>query len=177
MKEKIVAAKSYVIGLFRNEDQAAMAIEAIKASPWKLHSAHSPFPSEKVKQALGLKKSKVGWFTLAGGIIGFFSGFALAVFTATRWGMIVSGKPVVPLIPFFIVGFEFTILFSILGNVIGFMILTDLPQFDFSMYDPRCSGGYFGIVACCNQGEEKTLVAFFQKNNGEAEMTNFLPPG
>jgi hypothetical protein len=170
-------AKSYVIGLFQNEDQTAETIEALKASPWKLHSAHSPFPSEKVKNALGLKKSKVGWFTLAGGIIGFFSGIALAIFTATRWDLIVSGKPVVPLIPFFIVGFEFTILFAIFGNVIGFMILTDLPQLDFSIYDPRCSGGYFAIVACCNQGEEKNLVDFFQKNNGDAEVLNCLSPG
>ena len=83
-----MAIKSYVMGLFPNEDQAAVAINALKASPWKLYSAHSPFPSEKVKQALDLKKSKVGWFTLAGGIIGFFSGFALAIFTAEavmRW--------------------------------------------------------------------------------------------
>jgi len=172
-----MAAKSYVMALFRNEDQAAVTIEALKASPWKLHSAHSPFPSEKVKHALGLKKSKVGWFTLAGGIIGFFSGFALAIFTATRWDLIVSGKPVVPLIPFFIVGFEFTILFSIFGNIIGFMVFTDLPKLDFSRYDPRCSGECFGIVAGCNQGEEKILMEFFQKNNGEAEVLNFLPPG
>jgi molybdopterin-containing oxidoreductase family membrane subunit len=172
-----MAAKSYVIGLFRNEGQAASTIEALKGSPWKLQSAHSPFPSEKVKHALGLKKSKVGWFTLAGGIIGFFSGVALAIFTATRWDLIVSGKPVVPLIPFFIVGFEFSILFAILGNVIGFMVLTDLPQLDFSIYDPRCSGEYFGIVAGCNPGEEKNLVDFFQKNNGEAKVLNSLPPG
>ena len=165
------------MGLFTNEDQAAVAIKALKASPWKLHSAHSPFPSEKVKQALGLKKSKVGWFTLAGGIIGFFSGFALAIFTATRWDLIVSGKPVVPLIPFFIVGFEFTILFSIFGNLIGFMIFTNLPQLNFSLYDPRCSGGYFGVVAWCNPGEEKDLVDFFQKNSGEAEVLNLQPTG
>ena len=129
-----------------------------------------------MKHALGLKKSKVGWFTLAGGIIGFFSGFALAIFTATRWDLIVSGKPVVPFIPFFIVGFEFTILFAIFGNVIGFMIFNDLPQLDFSIYDPRCSGEYFGIVACCNPGE-KNLVDFFQRNKGEAKVLNFLPTG
>jgi molybdopterin-containing oxidoreductase family membrane subunit len=75
------------------------------------------------------------------------------------------------------VGFEFSILFAILGNIIGFMVLTDLPHLDFSRYDPRCSGEYFGIVAGCNQGEEKNLVDFFQKNNGEAKVLNSLPPG
>ena len=170
-------AESYVMGLFRNDDQAAVAIEALKASFWKLHSAHSPFPSEKVRHALGLKKSNVGYFTLAGGIIGFISGFSLAVFTATRWDLIISGKPVVALIPFFIVGFEFTILFSILGNIIGFLVLTDLPQRDFSAYDPRCSGEDFGIVACCDPGEEKALMDFFQEKGGEAKILEQVAAG
>lgn len=171
-----MSGKGYVMALFRTEDQAAVAIEALKASQWKLHSAHSPFPSEKVKQALGLEKSKVGWFTLIGGILGFISGFALAIFTATRWDLIVSGKPIVALVPFFVVGFEFTILFSIFGNVIGLIILTDLPQLvDFNAYDIRCSGEFFGIIAWCNQGEEEKLAEFFQKKDGETRILDSAP--
>ena len=79
--------------------------------------------------ALDLKKSRVGWFTLAGGILGFLSGFALAVFAATRWNLIVGGKPVVAWVPFFIVGFEFTVLFAVLGNIVGLLTQTGLPQF------------------------------------------------
>jgi molybdopterin-containing oxidoreductase family membrane subunit len=171
-----MSAKSYVMALFRTEDQAAEAIEAIKGSPWKLHSAHSPFQSHKITEALELKKSKVGYYTLAGGFLGFISGFALAIFTATRWDLIIGGKPIVALIPFVIVGFEFTILFSILGNIIGLMVFTGLPKLvDFNAYDIRCSGESFGIIACCTEGEEKNLADFLRKREGEARILDRAP--
>ena len=106
-------ADRQVIGLFDSEDGAAHAVRDLADSPWRLERVHSPVPSHKISRALGLEKSRVGWFTLAGGITGFLTGFSLAAFTATRWSLIVSGKPVVALVPFFIVGFEFTILFAV----------------------------------------------------------------
>jgi molybdopterin-containing oxidoreductase family membrane subunit len=122
-------------------------------------------------EALKLKKSRVGWFTLAGGILGFFSGFALAIFTATRWDLIVSGKPIVSLIPFFIVGFEFTILFSVFGNVIGLLLCSRLPDYrGLKLYDPRCSGGHFGLLAACEISRRNELMDFFQKRGGEARV-------
>ena len=57
-----------------------------------------------------------------------YTGFALAIFTALRWELVVSRKPVVALVPFVIVGFEFTILFSIFGNLIGMLVLSRLPK-------------------------------------------------
>jgi len=123
---------------------------------------------------LNLKKSKIGLFTLAGGIIGFFSGFALAIFTSTRWDLIVSGKPIISLIPFFIVGFEFTILFSVFGNVIGLLTQARLPSFKGldQYYDPRCSGEYFGILAACEAGQQNELKNFFQQNGAEIKEFN-----
>ena len=80
-------SEAHLMGLFRNEDQAVDAIKGLADSPFRLERANLPFPSHKIMDALELKKSKVGWFTLAGGIFGFFSGFALAIFTATRWDL------------------------------------------------------------------------------------------
>ena len=118
-----MALEKQVMGLFVNEDQAVSAINELTDSPWSLKRVHSPIPSHRIAEALKLKKSPVGFFTLCGGIFGFVSGFSLAAFTAARWGLIVSGKPILAWIPFVIVGFEFTILFSVFGNVAG------LPKF------------------------------------------------
>ena len=119
-------------------------------------------------EALKVKKSRVGLFTLAGGIAGFLAGIVLAVFTATRWNFIVSGKPVVSWIPFFIVGFECTILFSVLATIVGFLTQARLPDLEnLRSYDPRCSADRFGIVASCLQGDEENLMAFFRQKGGE----------
>jgi molybdopterin-containing oxidoreductase family membrane subunit len=158
-----------IMGVFPNEEKVVSAIEALKPLSWKLDRVHSPFPSHKILGALKLKKSRVGYFTLAGGTLGFFFGLALAIFTALRWGLIVSGKPIVSLLPFFIVGFECTILFSVLGNVIGLLILNRLPKYqDLEKYDPRFSSDHFGIVASCEEGEQERLTDFFRTHGGEA---------
>ncbi len=76
----------HIMGLFKDEDSVVSAIKALKQSSFKFIRVNTPFPSHKIMNALKLKKSMVGWFTLCGGILGFIGGFGLAVFTATRMG-------------------------------------------------------------------------------------------
>jgi molybdopterin-containing oxidoreductase family membrane subunit len=162
-----MGAECRVMGLFTDENKAAMAITALSTTPWHVEQVHSPIPSHKLSDALQQKKSKVGYFTLIGGIIGFFSGFALAMFTATRWSLIVGGKPVVALVPFVIVGFEFTILFAIFGNVIGLLTQGNLPDYQgLDVYDSRCSGDHFGVLAICPETEKEQLITYFKEKGG-----------
>ena len=163
--------KKYIMGLFKDEDQVVSTITALKESAYKFQRVHSPIPSHKIMAALDLKKSKVGWFTLAGGILGLISGFALAIFCSIQWNLIVSGKPIISLIPFFIVGFEFTILFAVFGNVIGLLTQTRMPSFKkMEYYDPRCSGEHFGVLAACEPMQQDDLKDFFQQNGGEVKV-------
>jgi hypothetical protein len=171
-----MSAEYRVMGLFTDEKKAVSAIEGIKDSPWKLHRVNSPIPSHNISDALELKKSKVGYFTLAGGITGFFSGFLLAAFTAAQWHLIVSGKPVIALVPFFIVGFEFTILFAIFGNVVGLIHQMRLPEFKgLEQYDPRCSGHHFGVTVSCKADDLERLKLFFQNKGGEVKVISNGP--
>jgi hypothetical protein len=166
-----MALEKQVMGLFTNEDQAVAAITELADSPWNLKRVHSPIPSHRIAEALKLKKSPVGFFTLCGGIFGFVSGFALAAFTAARWGLIISGKPILAWIPFVIVGFEFTILFSVFGNVLGLLVLARLPRLaGLKIYDPRCSGDHFGVLAACDVGQQQKLQAFFQQRGAEIRV-------
>ena len=161
----------YLMGLFKDEDRVVAAVNELKSSDYKFHRVNSPFPSHKIMDALDLKKSMVGWFTLAGGIIGFFGGFALAIFTAVQWNMIVSGKPIVAIIPFVIVGFEATILCAVFGNILGLLTQMRLPSNKLmKYYDPRCSGEYFGVLASCNAGQQDGLNEFFRKQGAEVRV-------
>ncbi|UCD32782.1 MAG: DUF3341 domain-containing protein [Desulfobacterales bacterium] len=166
-----MASEASVMGLFKDEVAAISAIEGLRDSSWSLSRVHSPIPSHKIADALKLKKSKVGWFTLAGGITGFFSGFALASYTAAQWNLIVSGKPIIALVPFFIVGFEFTILFAIFGNIAGLIHQMRLPEFKgLELYDSRCSGEHIGILATCKSEEVDGLAIFFKNKGGEIRV-------
>ena len=169
--EEAMSTDRQVFAIFADEAQTVAAIEAVKQSPWKLDRVHTPLPSQKILAALEVKKSPVGWITLIGGIVGFFSGFGLAVYTASVWKLVIWGKPVIAYIPFVIVGFEFTILFSVFGNVLGLLIFGGLPDYQgLKQYDPRCSGEHFGIVATCAEEEQGMVIKLFQDHGGEARV-------
>ena len=154
----------YLMGLFKDEDQVVATVNELKSSSYTFHRVNSPFPSHKIMDALNLKKSMVGWFTLVGGMIGLVGGFALAIFTSVQWNLIVSGKPIVAIIPFVIVGFEATILCAVFGNILGLLTQMRLPSNKLmKYYDPRCSGEYFGILASCEASQEEGLNDFFSK--------------
>lgn len=160
--------RASIMGIFGTEEQAASAIRGLHNTDYTLERVHSPIPSHKIADALELPKSKVGWFTLAGGITGFFTGFLFAAFTATRWSMIVGGKPIIALVPFVIVGFEFTILFAVFGNVLGLISQARLPRFETSkLYDARFTGHKFGVLASCSAKEKNGLHRFFEAKGAE----------
>jgi molybdopterin-containing oxidoreductase family membrane subunit len=160
-----------VLGLFKSDESAASVIRGLNNSPWTFKRVYSPIPSAVIMNALKLKKSRVGWFTLAGGVIGFLSGFALAVFSATRWNIIVGGKPVLAWVPFFIVGFEFTILFAVFGNIVGLLTQTGLPQLGKldDGYDPGCSADRFGVLASCDPGQQDELGDYYLRNGAKVK--------
>lgn len=160
-----------IMGMFSNPRSAASAIDKLRETPWAIERVHSPIPSHAIEHALEPPKSKVGWFTLAGGIIGFFTGFLLAGFTSLRWSLIVSGKPVVALVPWLIVGFEFTVLFAVLGNVLGLISQARLPRLETpSFYDEGFSGDRFGILARCSVDEKADLTRWFEENGAEIKF-------
>jgi hypothetical protein len=69
-----------LMGIFSSEHNAATAIDRLRETTWTIERVHSPIPSHAIEHALELPKSRVGWFTLAGGIVGFFTGFLVGGF-------------------------------------------------------------------------------------------------
>ena len=68
-------------------------------------------------------------------------------------------------------GFEFTILFAILGNILGLLTQSRLPEFkSLEYYDPRCSGEHLGILASCGEDEQESLISFFEEKGGEVRV-------
>ena len=61
-----MTAETCIMGLFTDDAKAARAIQELPALGFGFRRAHGPLPSRRIAEALGLKKSKVGWFTLVG---------------------------------------------------------------------------------------------------------------
>jgi len=74
-------------------------------------------------------------------------------------------------VPFFIVGFEFTILFAVFGNIVGLLTQAGLPQLGKieDGYDPGCSADCFGVQATCNPGQQDELGDYFLRNGAKVK--------
>ncbi len=138
--------KPALMGIFAYLDDLVEAVEGLKRANLDF-TVFTPIPRHEIREALSMKPSPVRYFTLFGGIFGIIAGLGLAVFTVLQWKFIVSGKPIVPWVPFVIIAFEFCILLGVLCTVVGMLITTRLPQLHLpAYYDPRFSVDRFGVL-------------------------------
>jgi hypothetical protein len=153
--------KLALMGIFAYLDDLVQALEVLKRANLDF-TVFSPIPRHEIREAVPMKPSPVRFFTLFGGVFGIISGLALAVFTVLQWKFIVSGKPVVPWVPFVIVAFEFCILLGVLITLAGLLINIRLPQLHLPpYYDPRFSVDRFGVLVSCTevtQGEVSKIL-------------------
>jgi hypothetical protein len=94
---------------------------------------HTPFPIHGMDEAMGVRKSPVGWFTFAGGFTGFFTGMSMIWFmNKFDYPLVVGGKPLFTPLFAFPVSYELTILLGAFGTLFGMLFLNRLPR----LYNP-----------------------------------------
>lgn len=105
------------------------AAEAVRKAGYAHFDTYSPFPIHGMNKAMGLGNSKVGLFSLGGGLTGFGLGYWLQWWTGSiDYPLNISGKPFFAVEPSVPVIFELTILFSAVGAILGMLVLNGLPR-------------------------------------------------
>lgn len=105
------------------------AAEAVRDAGYKFWDCITPFPVHGLDRAMGVRRSKVPRFSLAGGLLGFTTGMSMIWFTgAFDYPLIVGGKPYFSPMFAFPVSYELTILFTAFATIGGMFILNRLPM-------------------------------------------------
>lgn len=105
-----------VLGTFADPAAAAAAIRALRGAGCRVRAA-MPAPFPEVVAALGLRRSRLGFATWPGALLGLCAGVALPVVTSLAWPLVVGGKPIVSLPAFVVIIFELTVLVGSLTNL------------------------------------------------------------
>ena len=130
-------------GLLAEFDTAAdimHAAEKVRDAGYRRWDVYTPFPIHGMDDAMGLKKSKVGWFTFFGGLIGITLGYLMIWWmNAYDYALVVGGKPLFSAIYSFPVAYECTILLAAFGSLGGMLFLNRLPRW----YNPIFSSERF----------------------------------
>ncbi|GDY19974.1 hypothetical protein LBMAG56_13190 [Verrucomicrobiota bacterium] len=119
-------------GIIAEFDTAAGAIHAaeqVRDQGYRRWDVHTPFPVHGMDAAMGLKNSKVGWFTFGGGVTGFVTGMSMIYFmNSFDYPIVIGGKPLFSPLFAFPVSYELTILLASFGSLFGMLFLNRLPR-------------------------------------------------
>ena len=144
-----------VYGMLAEFEDAGALLQAarkVREAGYSKFDAHSPFPIHGMDDAMGEKRSPLGWIV---GIMGFIGGSGALLLqwwtSAVNYPLIVGGKPFFSLPAFIPITFELTILLAAFGSVFGMLFLNRLPKlfhpnFFSNRFERVTDGGFFVSV-------------------------------
>jgi hypothetical protein len=114
---------------FPDHESRRLAAHRVRAAGVSRLDAYSPFPLDAVADAIGVRRTRLGWAVLAAGITGAGTGYLLQWWTsAIAYPLNVGGRPLNSWPVFVPVMFELTVLFAALTAIIGTIVRSGLPR-------------------------------------------------
>jgi hypothetical protein len=118
-----------LVAEFSTTAGALHAAEKVRDAGFTKWDVFTPVPVHGMDRAMGLKNSKVGWFSFIGGATGYTTGMLMIWFlNAYDYRIIVGGKPMFSPFSAFPPSYELTILFGAFGAILGMLFLNRLPR-------------------------------------------------
>ncbi len=155
-----------LVGIFELPAQAAAAVKQLRGRGYTDVETYAPAPFTEVDDAVHPKPSRVRLMTLIGGLVGVVTGYAMTIWMANNWQIMIGGKPFTSIPPYTIIAFELTILFGGVLTVVGLFIFGKLPKFKIDpAYSSRFSAEDFGVVVCCREQDVAEFDAHLREND------------
>ena len=122
--------KTYgIIAEFDMPAATMRAAEIIRDAGFKKWDVFTPYPMHGLDKAMGMKSSKVGWFSFIGGVTGFTLGNLMIWWmNAFDYAIPIGGKPMYSPFGAFPPSYELTILLGSFGALLGMLFLNRLPR-------------------------------------------------
>jgi hypothetical protein len=118
-----------LIAMFETPADIMHAAAAVRDAGYKSWDVITPFPIHGLDRAMGVRRSFVPRFSLAGGILGLITGMSLVWWSgAWNFRLMVGGKPFFSPLFAFPIAYELTILFTAFATIIGMFLLNRLPM-------------------------------------------------
>ncbi|HEX4122923.1 MAG TPA: DUF3341 domain-containing protein [Verrucomicrobiae bacterium] len=119
------------------------AAEKVRSNGYHRWDVFTPFPVHGMDRAMGLKNSKVGWFSFIGGCTGYLTGMLMIYYmNAYDYRIVIGGKPMFSPFYAFPPSYELTILFGSFGALLGMLFLNRLPR----LYHPLLKNRRFALA-------------------------------
>lgn len=127
-----MTATSRTYGLIAEFDTPADAMHAaekVRDAGFSKWDVFTPYPVHGMDKAMGMRSSKVGWFSFFGGVTGFTTGMVMIWWmNAYDYPILIGGKPMFSPFGAFPPSYELTILLGAFGAIFGMLFMNRLPR-------------------------------------------------
>jgi hypothetical protein len=157
-----------VLGIWNDPGDVAEAVTRLRGRGYTDLETYSPAPFTEVDDAAIEKPSRVRLFTLIGGLTGVVTGYAMTIWMANDWKIMLGGKPFSSIPPYTIIAFELTILFGGLMTLIGLLVFGRLPSTKIDpAYSARFSAEEFGVRVRCRERDVAEVEALMRGHHAK----------
>jgi hypothetical protein len=158
---------------FENPYDLLQAAKKMNGEGFKKYDCHSPFPIHGMDDAMGLKRSPLGYIVFVFCMGALLSGFALEWWTSTiDYPLVISGKPFFSYQAYGPVAFALMVLTGAFASLIGMLVLNKLPKFfhplfNSTKFEKTTDNGFF--ISLSSEDEKfdlKESKTFLEKIGG-----------
>lgn len=141
-------AKEYLVATFAEPDALVGAVTSLRAHGFKIYDVYAPFPVHGLDEAMGLRRSRLGWVTAVAGALGLSAAISFQFYAAVfDWSLNVGGKPDNSTLAFIPITFELTILAGGLATAGAFFLRSRLfPGATARLAAPNVTDDVFAVA-------------------------------
>jgi len=166
-----------LVATYAQPESLISAVRALRAHGFKIYDVYAPCPVHGLDEAMGLRRSRLGWVTLVAGVFGLVSAIAFQFYAAVfDWSLNVGGKPDNSTLAFVPITFEITVLAAGLATAGAFFLRSGLfPGAPARLPAPRVTDDEFAIAlrwrsSVFETGEARRLL----RDNGAIEIRQMV---
>ncbi len=148
------------LGIFKDVETATRAVDGLIKAGFSEETITSltsaPYPDGVIVKTS--QRTWFRWMSAGGGIFGACAGFLLAAGTAYLYPVQTGDKPIIAYFPTGIITYELTMLFAVLGAIVGMFVEMKLPPWEERVYDPSIGEGSIGISVSVDSRDQMMRV-------------------
>ncbi|MFC2150600.1 DUF3341 domain-containing protein [Calditrichota bacterium] len=166
-----------ILAQFDNPAELLHAAEKVREAGYKSWDCHSPFPIHGMDDAMGVKRSKVGYIAGMCAIFGGGGMLALQGWASTyAYPVVISGKPFFSYQAYFPITFAIAVLSAALGALLGMMSLMKMrfhhPVFYSETFAKFSDDGFFVTIEVDDPQFDPGKSMDFLKSIGASHVEN-----